>query len=122
MTQRKIDPTKVTLEPAPTRSKTTSQARTNARALRAWARGEQPALIVSFRGRVLTKEEIDWDKLPRESTAKGGPTAPPRSVRLSAERTARLAQLAAWLGLSQNETVGVAIDRMFSAESEKRSG
>lgn len=117
----KIDPTQVTLEPEPPRSKTTSQARTNARALRAWARGEQPGLVVSFKGRAITSDEIDWDALPRESTARGGPTAPPRSIRLNPERTARLAQLAEWLGCSQNEAVGAAIDRLFSEESEKRS-
>lgn len=117
-----IDPNKLSIEPEPARSAGTSLARTRARALRAWRRGEGTA-TVTHAGRAVTPDAVDWSKLPRESKSPGGRNADaPRSVRLSAQRKSRLAAIAERWGVSENEAVGRAIDEAFSSAELKRAG
>lgn len=107
--------------PEPARKPGTSLARTRARALRAWRRGEL-VLAVQRNGVPVKPEQIDWDSMPKESANPGGRNAtPPRSVRLSGERSDRLSALAKRWGVSENEAVGRAIDAVFSAETTGKS-
>jgi hypothetical protein len=111
-----IDPSKLALHPESERIPGTSLARTRARALRAWRRGEG-GVTVTHENKTVGPDAVDWSKLPRESASPGGRNArPPRSVRLSIDRETRLSRLASAWGVSENEAVGRAIDEAFSSK------
>jgi hypothetical protein len=116
----KINPDKLRIDPEPERRPGATYARSRARALRAWRRGELVLVVMRPNGTRISPDEVDWSALPPESARPGGRhSRAPRSVRLSAERETRLSALAGRWGVSENEAVGRAIDEAFSSEPPK---
>lgn len=102
-----ISPTAVVLSVNPGPAPGVSRDRARARELRAWQRGERPGLIVTYRGKPITPERIDWDQCDTGSGTSGPP--PAGRVSLTAEASTRLDELAERWGCSRAEAASRAI-------------
>lgn len=107
---RLIRPDELTLVPDPGRAAGATYARTRARALAAWRRGERELRVLARDGTAVAPEQIDWARV-RADVGSGTPSSgrPAERVALATEAIAQLDALAARWCLSRSKAAARAI-------------
>lgn len=116
---RLIRPDELTLTPDPGRASGATYARTRARVLLAWRRGERPDLLVEHDGAVVAPDQIDWSRVDGSS----GPSGPHRLQPISIRQTPEILSLAGAWATSPQEAVRRAVAlALASISPQKRRG